>query len=104
MRPVCDASVQGYVQVEMEALGLTWAGERFRDFLIGKQFYVETDHEPLLSLLGAQELDLLPLGIQRFRMRLMRYSYFIVHVPGKSLWTADTLSRSPVSSHLSTVE
>ena len=27
-----------------------------------------------------------------------------MHVPRKSLWTADTLSRSPVSSHLSTEE
>ena len=34
--------------------------------------------------------------IQRFRMRLMRYSYQIVHVPGKDLTTADTLSRAPL--------
>ncbi|KAL1265233.1 hypothetical protein QQF64_003260 [Cirrhinus molitorella] len=59
---------------------------------------METDHKPLLSLLGAQALDALPPRIQRFRMRLMRYSYSysIVHVPGKSLWVADTLSRTPV--------
>lgn len=101
-RPVAYASrslsptEQRYAQVEKEALGLTWACERFRDFLLGKHFCLETDHKPLLSLLGAQALDLLPPRIQRFRMRLMRYSYDIVHVPGKSLWTADTLSRSPV--------
>jgi hypothetical protein len=57
--------------VEKEALGLTWACKRFRDFLIGKQFCMETDHKPLLSLLGAQALDLLPPRIQRFRMRLI---------------------------------
>lgn len=34
----------------------------------------------------------------------MRNSYSMVHVPGKSLWTADTLSRSPVTSHMSTEE
>uniref|UniRef100_A0A8W8HQJ0 Uncharacterized protein n=1 Tax=Magallana gigas TaxID=29159 RepID=A0A8W8HQJ0_MAGGI len=28
-------------------------------------------------------------------MRLMRYEYDICHVPGKSLYTADALSRSP---------
>lgn len=55
---------------------------------------METDHKPLLSFLGGQELDTLPPHIQRFRMRLMRYSYKISHVPGKSLWTADTLSRA----------
>ena len=87
---------QRYAQVEKEALGLTWACERFRNFLIGKHFQMETDHKPLLSLLGSQALDALPPRIQRFRMRLMRYSYSISHVPGKCLWTADTLSRAPV--------
>lgn len=57
---------------------------------------MKTDHKPLLSLLGGRELDALPPRIQRFRMRLMRYSYKISHVPGKSLWIADTLSRAPL--------
>lgn len=87
---------QRYAQVEKEALGLTWACERFQNFLIGKHFLLETDHKPLLSLLGSQALDALPPRIQRFRMRLMRYSYDIAHVPGKCLWTADALSRAPV--------
>lgn len=105
-RPVAYASrslsptEQRYAQVEKEALGLTWACERFRDFLLGKHFCLETDHKPLLSLLGTQALDLLPPRIQRFRMRLMRYSYDIVHVPGKALWTADTLSRAPVQKQM----
>uniref|UniRef100_A0A3Q3ILB5 Reverse transcriptase/retrotransposon-derived protein RNase H-like domain-containing protein n=1 Tax=Monopterus albus TaxID=43700 RepID=A0A3Q3ILB5_MONAL len=34
-------------------------------------------------LFGDQALDLLPLRIQWFRMRLMQYLYFIVHVPRK---------------------
>ena len=87
---------QRYAQVEKEALGLTWACERFRNFRIGRHIELETDHKPLLSLLGSQPLDALPPRIQRFRMRLMRYSYSITHVPGKSLWMADTLSRAPV--------
>ena len=32
----------------------------------------------------------------RFRLRLLRFTYDIVHVPGKSLITADTLSRAPI--------
>lgn len=51
---------QKYAQVEKEAMGLTWACERFRDFLMGKYFCLETDHKLLISLLGAQALDLLP--------------------------------------------
>ena len=40
-------------------------------------------------------------GIQRFRMRLMKYSFKILHVPGKELVTADTLSREPLDKQLS---
>ena len=87
---------QRYAQVEKEALALTWACERFEDFILGLRFELETDHKPLVSLLGGRALDSLPPRIQRFRMRLMRYSYTISHTPGKSLITADTLSRSPL--------
>ena len=80
--------------MEKEALALTWACERFGDLNIGLHFELETAHKPLVSLLGGQALDSLPPRTQRFRMRLMRYWYTIVHVPGKSPTTADTLSRA----------
>uniref|UniRef100_A0A1A8CXN4 Gypsy retrotransposon integrase-like protein 1 n=1 Tax=Nothobranchius kadleci TaxID=1051664 RepID=A0A1A8CXN4_NOTKA len=101
-RPVAYASrsltetEQRYAQVEKEALGLTWGCERFKDFLIGRHFSLETDHKPLVSLLGQQALTELPPRIQRFRLRLMRYSYTISHIPGKEILTADALSRAPV--------
>ncbi|KAJ8375234.1 hypothetical protein SKAU_G00058140 [Synaphobranchus kaupii] len=95
---------QRYAQVEKEALGLTWACERFKDFLIGLHFALETDHKPLVSLLGAQALETLPPRIQRFRMRLMRYSYTVSHIPGRDLWTADALSRAPLRTDTSAAD
>lgn len=86
---------QRYAQIEKEALAITWACERFSDFLIGIEFHVETDHKPLVPLLGSKNLDELPPRIQRLRMRLMRYSFTISHVPGKHIATADVLSRAP---------
>ena len=87
-----------YTQIEKEALAVTWACSRFQDYLIGITFTLETDHKPLVPLLGtAKSLDQLPPRIQRMRMRQMRFSCIINHVPGKELYTADTLSRAPVT-------
>ena len=87
---------QRYAQIEKEALGVTWACERFKDFLLGKQFHIHTDHKPLVPLLSHKNLDELTVRLQRFRMRLMRYQFTISHVAGKDLVLADTLSRAPV--------
>ena len=66
--------------------------------LLGKTFEVQTDRKPLIYLLSSRrDLDCLPPRIQRFRMRLMKYSFNIVHVPGKNLNCADALSRAPKS-------
>ena len=86
---------QRYAQIEKEALAATWACERFRDYLIGLSFHIETDHKPLVPLLSTKNLDEMPLRVQRFRLRLMRYQYTISHTAGKDLCTADTLSRAP---------
>lgn len=88
---------QRYAQVEKEALAVTWACERLSDYLIGKPFHIETDHKPLVPLLGSKNLNEMPPRIQRLRMRLLRFQYSISHVPGKSLTTADALSRAPIN-------
>lgn len=95
---------QRYAQVEKDALVLTWACERLSSYLIGLHFMLETDHKPLLALLGSKGLDDLPPRIQRFRLRMLRFSYNIVHVPGKALITADALSRNPIRRSLSKEE
>jgi transposase InsO family protein len=84
-----------YAQVEKEALAITWACDKFANYIIGLKVLIETDHKPLIPLLGSKHLDDLPPRILRFRLRLARVDYSIEHVPGKLLYTADMLSRAP---------
>lgn len=89
-----------YAQLEKEALAFTWACERLSDYLVGLQFHIQTDHKPLVPLFSSKHLEELPVRVQRFRMRMMRFMYTISHVPGKDLTIADALSRAPVSAPL----
>ena len=86
-----------YAQIEKEALAITWISERLADYLVGLQFYMHTDRKPLISLCFADKsLDAVPPRIQRFRFRMIRFSYNISYIPVTTLCTADTLSRFPL--------
>ena len=89
---VMTSTEQRYGQIEKEALALTWACERLADYLVGLQFHIETDHKPLVPLLNTKHLKVLPIGVQRFKMYLIRFSFTVSDVSGKHLITADALS------------
>ena len=86
-----------YTQIEKKALALTWTLEKFSEHVLGKVVCLETDHKPLVPLLGQKSLDLLPPCGLQFRLHLMRFQFHIHHVLGKSLYTADTLSSAPLN-------
>lgn len=86
-----------YSNIEREALGITWACERMREFLIGTTFTIQTDHKPLLTLFGKKPMNELTPRIQRFRMKMANFSYKMQHVAGKRFFTPDTLSRAPIA-------
>ena len=89
-------TMQRYAQIEKEALVLTWACEKFTDYILGKPITVETDHKSLVPLFSTNQLHSLPLHVLRFQLRMDRFMHTIDHIPGKELHTADTLSCAPL--------
>ena len=46
-----------YSQIEKEDLALIWACKKFTDYVICKDIELETDHKPLVPLLGKTNLE-----------------------------------------------
>ena len=77
-RPVYFASwsltdtEKNYTSIEQEALATNWACVKFGDYVLGTKFTIETDHQPLVSLLSITDLSKCPRILQS-TLRLMRY-------------------------------
>ena len=71
----------------------TCACERFQEYLIGKSSHLHMDHKPLVPIFITKSLEELPLRVQQFRLRFLRFQFTISHIPGKELSTFDTLSQ-----------
>jgi transposase InsO family protein len=84
---------QSYAQIEKELLAVTFACNKFHDYIIGKQVIVETDHKPLETIMKKPLLSA-PMRLQRMMLQLQRYDLSLVYKKGSQLFIADTLSRA----------
>lgn len=99
-RPVAYASASltptqcRYAQIEKEMLAVTFACEHFRYYILGSCVSIETDHRPLVTL-AKKDIATLSPRLQKMLLKMMQYDFSIRYVPGKFMYVADTLSRSP---------
>ncbi len=78
---------------------MVWSVERLRYFLLGKKFFLKTDHQPLVSLFSGN-LDVSRRASQRiarWSLILAQYDFELMHVAGSSIPHVDALSRLPIS-------
>jgi hypothetical protein len=96
-RPVAYASrtytlaESRYCITRRELLGLIFGLKKFRQYLVGRQFTLRTDHAPLMSL---QTNPNPSSQMLRWIDFLQEFTFRIVHRPGTRHQNADGLSRS----------
>ena len=84
---------QNYQNLEQEALGTIWGMEKFHYFLYGKEFTLETDQKPLVSIYKKHMVDISP-RVQRLIVISFQYLPFkVVYKKGKDIPVADALSQ-----------
>ena len=79
-----------YSTIEKECLALVWGVQKFQQYIYGKSFNVETDHQPLAYM---QKAKIMNSRIMRWALALQPYSIHIVAIKGSENIGADYLSR-----------
>ncbi len=77
---------------EQEAYAIYYCVIKLESYLFGIKFTLETDHRNLLWLDQASAPKVI-----RWRLRLQEYDFNIVHIPGKTNFIADYLSRIQIN-------
>ena len=85
-------SQKGYVAIELEALVVSWAMEKFHHFLYATKFVLETDQKPLETIL-AKSLNAATPCLQRILIKTFAYDFTVKYLPGEHNLLADCLSR-----------
>ena len=63
-----------YYQIEREALAITWAIQHYKNYLLGQNFIVYSDHSPLQNLFNGCKKDLPP-RIERWILKLQEFNF-----------------------------
>ena len=103
---ILDKAERNYPQIERELLGVVFGVTKFRLFVLGRRFFLQTDHKALTKICKEHETipQLILNHIKKWTMLLKAYDLKISHIPGKENVTADFLSRRPINSVISPEE
>ena len=86
-------SERNYQNLERECLATIWGMEKFHYFLFGKEFTLETDQKPLVSIYRKHIVEISP-RTQRLVVRSFPYQPFdMQYKKGMEIPLADALSR-----------
>ena len=85
-----------YSTNELELLGLVWALDHFKNYLLGKQFSILTDHKALIGALKDDKYTKTAQSrLTRWADKLLPFDFTVEHLPGKDMGFVDYISRHP---------
>ena len=91
-----------YSQIEIEATDALHGCGKFHRYICGAEVIPETDHKPLIHILGNPHARL-PARLDRLSLRLQPYRYTINHIAGDAKTRRTISSVIPSMPHLSTM-
>ena len=92
-----------YTSTENELGAVLYGCTRFHDYIYGQKVTVETDHKPLVGIMGKPLHKLSP-RIQSMHRKLQWYDINAAWKPGKKMFVLDCLSRAPIKQAVSMQE
>ena len=90
------AAQQNYVAIELEALAVSWAVQKFHHYLYRTSFTLQTDQKPLQAILSKSLVEATP-QMQRLLLPTIPYDMAVEYIKGETNFIADCLSRAPVA-------
>ena len=82
---------KGYVVIELEALAVAWAMEKFFHFLYASQFLLET-YQKLLEAILSKSLNQATPRLQRILIRTFPYHFIVKYISSSNNQLAACLS------------
>ena len=76
-------SQKGYVAIELEALAVSWAMQKFHHFTYATKFVLVTDQKPFEAIL-AKSLNAATPWLQRILIKTFAYDFTVKYLPGEN--------------------
>ena len=90
------AAQQNYVAIELEALAVSWAVQKFHHYLYGTSFTLQTDQKPLQAILSKSLVEATP-RMQRLLLPTIPYDMAVEYIKGETNFIAEMSVKSTCS-------